>query len=183
MNQNVGASFGLSVLTVVFFAVALYQPDKPPPTLAASHGPSRVKAVEAAPPTASETPSRSTPKATADASTLAPGPKAPVVAARVAVRSRSDVDGRRTVGAPDVPRQRRAEPVRAAVARPVSRRSPLGVKPRESFTEARRGESLADVAHRVYGSADGANPLWLANRDILERADVALAAGTLLRTP
>lgn len=29
MNENVGASFGLSVLTVVFFAVLLYQPDEP----------------------------------------------------------------------------------------------------------------------------------------------------------
>lgn len=29
MNENVGASFGLSLLVVFFFAVALYQPDKP----------------------------------------------------------------------------------------------------------------------------------------------------------
>src|SRR5947209_2755532 len=31
MNRNVGASFGLSVLTVLTFAVVLYQPDGPPP--------------------------------------------------------------------------------------------------------------------------------------------------------
>lgn len=30
MNENVGASFGLSVLVVLCFAVALYQPDRPP---------------------------------------------------------------------------------------------------------------------------------------------------------
>ena len=30
MNENVGASVGLSLLVVLFFAVALYQPDKPP---------------------------------------------------------------------------------------------------------------------------------------------------------
>ena len=29
MNENVGASFGLSVLVVLCFAVALYQPDPP----------------------------------------------------------------------------------------------------------------------------------------------------------
>ena len=29
MNENVGASFGLSVLIVVFFAVVLYQPELP----------------------------------------------------------------------------------------------------------------------------------------------------------
>ena len=30
MNEHVGASFGLSVLIVLFFTVALYQPDKVP---------------------------------------------------------------------------------------------------------------------------------------------------------
>ena len=36
MNENVGASFGLSVLVVLCFAVALYQPDPPAEKLPAA---------------------------------------------------------------------------------------------------------------------------------------------------
>jgi hypothetical protein len=51
------------------------------------------------------------------------------------------------------------------------------------MTRTREGETLADVALRVYGSADRANLLWLANRDFLDRRDDPLRAGTPLRTP
>ena len=56
-------------------------------------------------------------------------------------------------------------------------------EPRSSFTTARDGESLDDVAVRVYGSADQVDALWRANRDLLLRRDSPLKAGDMLRTP
>jgi hypothetical protein len=55
--------------------------------------------------------------------------------------------------------------------------------PRSAFTLVGKGESLDDVAARVYGTADKAEWLWLSNRDLIERKDAALRAGMLLRTP
>jgi hypothetical protein len=54
---------------------------------------------------------------------------------------------------------------------------------RSAFTQANEGESLADVAERVYGSSDAIERLWKANRDLLDSRDERLAAGTVLRTP
>jgi hypothetical protein len=45
------------------------------------------------------------------------------------------------------------------------------------------GETLSEVAERVYGSPDAAEALWMANRDRIDRPDARLAAGTILRTP
>jgi hypothetical protein len=53
----------------------------------------------------------------------------------------------------------------------------------EGFTQALEGETLRDVAVRVYGSADEAEALWRLNRDLVARRDATLSAGTLLRTP
>lgn len=61
-----------------------------------------------------------------------------------------------------------------------------GKKPRparSAFTQATEGESLTDVAVRVYGTSDAAKTLWMANRDLIERPETVLVAGTLLRTP
>jgi hypothetical protein len=166
MNQNVTASFGLSVLIVLVFAVALYQPDPPPATAASEPSP----AAPAPAPQRAETPAG--PPLLPTAATLGnPSalPPPPAVANR-----------------PQVPTMARGAAVAAPVrARPVSRRSELRppVEPRGAFTVSRAGESLADVASRVYGSRDDANRLWRANRDVLDHADVALHAGTLLRTP
>ncbi len=140
MNENVGASFGLSFLIVGFFAVALYQPDKPPPPVAAVPAASPVEPVEAHPP---------------EAVTVRP------VAAR--------------------PRERAA-----TVARPVSHRPTREVvrlEPRGVFTRVRDGETLADVALRVYGAESASGNLWAANRDLLDRPDAPLSAGSVLRTP
>ena len=125
MDKNVGASFGLSVLIVVFFAVILYQPDNPAPTAAAV---ASVEPLEAHPPELSPTP--------------------PVASA--------------------------ARPATSNVARPVSVRS---VEPRGPFTTVREGESLADVARRVYGRAGCVEVLWLANRDRLDRVDSPVTLG------
>jgi nucleoid-associated protein YgaU len=127
MNQNVGASFGLSVLIVLLFAVILYQPDTPPPPVASK---APIEAVEAHPP----------------ADILPP----------------------------------------AVVAKPVDRIAPTRVvpdEPRGAFTRVRDGETLSDVAHRIYGGGDAVKTLWLANRDRLDRVDAPLAPGSILRTP
>jgi hypothetical protein len=55
--------------------------------------------------------------------------------------------------------------------------------PQQAFTAVRQGESLRDVAIRVYGSVDELDSLWRANRDVLPRKDSALTAGSVLRTP
>jgi nucleoid-associated protein YgaU len=45
------------------------------------------------------------------------------------------------------------------------------------------GETLTDVALRVYGTADASRTLWLANRDVIDRTATPLHAGVMLRTP
>jgi hypothetical protein len=55
--------------------------------------------------------------------------------------------------------------------------------PQQAFAAVRQGETLRDVAIRVYGSADDLDSLWRANRDVLPRKDSPLAAGSVLRTP
>jgi hypothetical protein len=57
------------------------------------------------------------------------------------------------------------------------------VAPRPTFAIVEQGESLAEVAVRVYGSKDATEALWQANRDQVERVDSPLARGTLLRAP
>ena len=47
----------------------------------------------------------------------------------------------------------------------------------------KQGESLEDVAIRVYGSSDPVDTLWRANRDLLPHRDSPLSAGAVLRTP
>src|SRR6185312_14565351 len=100
---------------------------------------------------------------------------APAVAAPPPERvgAAAALDRRGTPGRPGpiAARAERPEGV-GLVARPVSRRAPAPPadrEPRGSFTLTRDGESLADVARRVYGSDEEARTLWLANRDLLDR--------------
>jgi hypothetical protein len=74
--------------------------------------------------------------------------------------------------APTTPASRPATTIR------TSRR-----QPDSAFTCAAPGETLADVAARVYGSREASKTLWKANRDRLEAPDVPLVAGMMLRTP
>ena len=145
MNENVGASFGLSVLIVVFFAVVLYQPETPQPPVAAVPPTATAEPVEARPPEA------------------LPAPK---VVVRPAARSDPQ----------------RVEVVSRPVSRPSPRRNPSR-EPRGTFTKARDGETLADVARRVYGDDNALKTLWAANRDLLDRVDDPVVAGSILRTP
>jgi hypothetical protein len=72
-------------------------------------------------------------------------------------------------------------PVTAREAAPAP--TPVILPAQEGFTQALEGETLRDVAVRVYGSADEAEALWRLNRDLVARRDATLSAGTLLRTP
>jgi hypothetical protein len=71
------------------------------------------------------------------------------------------------------------------VARRVAVTSPAG--PRGAFTEVLEGETLGDVAARVYGAdaPGGPDALRRANRDILHDpgSDAQIRPGTVLRTP
>jgi hypothetical protein len=160
MNQNVGASFSLSVLTVLAFAVALYQPENTgqpsltnPPNSSTSAGPG---IIEARPPGLPPMIPESLPEQYVAVSKPAP---------------------LRPEAGPG--------PSAAATARPVARRVTVDQprRPRAAFTKVRSGESLADVARRVYGSDVAAETLWKSNRDLLDREDVPLREGDLLRTP
>jgi hypothetical protein len=62
-------------------------------------------------------------------------------------------------------------------------RRPAGRRPRDPFTDVESGESLDDVALRIYGSTEAAKALWIANRDQVESPNAPLRAGMLLRTP
>jgi nucleoid-associated protein YgaU len=55
--------------------------------------------------------------------------------------------------------------------------------PQAAFTEVQKGETLRDVAKRVYGSTDALDSLWRANRDVLPHIDSPLSSGSVLRTP
>jgi nucleoid-associated protein YgaU len=63
-------------------------------------------------------------------------------------------------------------------AAPSGPRAPL-----RTYTLATKGESVADIAERVYGSRRYATELWRANRDQLASASASLAEGSVLRTP
>lgn len=54
---------------------------------------------------------------------------------------------------------------------------------RGAFTKTRGGESLADVAERVYGTRTAVDSLWRANRDVLNAPDDPIEEGLILRTP
>jgi hypothetical protein len=56
-------------------------------------------------------------------------------------------------------------------------------EPGPGFAIARPGETLPDVALRVYGSTDASEVIWRSNRDLLPHRDSPLRAGALLRTP
>jgi nucleoid-associated protein YgaU len=180
MNRNVAASFGLSVLIVVFFAVALYQRDPPSAPTSLDQAAATAGLSETDP-------------ALSNDSRRAAGREAAPIGPRVSTRTlpRHEPVG---IGRPIASRSAvdRFPPDRflpvasSATAVPVARRgadSLRSLAPRGAFTKVIAGESLSDVANRVYGRSDEVRTLWLANRDLLDSAEGLLRPGTLLRTP
>ncbi len=172
MNRNVPASFGLSVVIVLFFAVVLYQPDPPPASVGRVEAP-----VRSDPSPAPLTTTHEVEVEVSTAATIVP-PTVPTT------DRRSPAQASEPASAPVAVLVERRAPT--PPARTVSRREPIVEAPKEprgAFTQSRAGESLSDVAQRVYGKEDQARALWLANRDVLDRVDSPLRPGTLLRTP
>jgi nucleoid-associated protein YgaU len=56
-------------------------------------------------------------------------------------------------------------------------------RPSAVFATANPGESLADLAQRVYGEGADLDALWKINRDQLPTKESELRAGMVLRTP
>lgn len=187
MNRHVGASFTLSVLVVVFFAVILYEPEhaRHPRPAGSVSAPQESAATSA--PVPIPTPGIPLTEAVTDAM------PEPVASAAVRDTPGSAVERLPRASAREVrssPRvaSARSRPYGAAsdsstTVRVASSRQALDRGRRSAFTHVVDGESLADVAVRVYGTSEAASALWRANRDIIDRSDASLRAGTLLRTP
>jgi hypothetical protein len=71
----------------------------------------------------------------------------------------------------------------SGVLKPVSERRRLPPDEHAGFIRVGEGESLSDVAARLYGTRARSQTLWLANRDLIADQNVPLPPGTLLRTP
>jgi hypothetical protein len=153
MDRQPGASITLSFALVGVFAIILYQPE---------HAPFPHKGEDIAvgnaehPPPPPDPPPPMPPPTAAEPLTAEPAP-APAPAAAVILAG--------------------AGPNRPSSRPPVMRPA------QEGFTQALEGETLHDVALRVYGSADETEALWRLNRDLVSGREATLSAGTLLRTP
>ncbi len=167
MNEHAGPACALSGLIVGIFAILLHDNTPPPPS------PKAVASTRAGESSKPDAPGLPRPIQAVGAS---PSPlvKGPVVAAR---------EVQVAVAGPPRPPAPGVQPELAAPTRPPKKPRPSPPSPRPSFAIVGDGESLADVAARVYGSEDAAEALWKANRDQVERIDSPLARGTLLRVP
>lgn len=56
-------------------------------------------------------------------------------------------------------------------------------RPKAAFDRVGAGETLADVAHRVYGDGANVEALWRVNRDQLASTASEVHPGMVLRTP
>ena len=151
MNQHIGASYTLSVLIVIGFALLMAKSDNTVPTRrdgAAKSNP-RVKARE----------QTTEPVARVK---VAPKPAQRQIEASIVMPASSP----------------------APLTRPVSHIKPATApKSRGEFTSVGPGESLAEVARRVYGSEAHVAKLWHANRDQLPDRSTPPRVGMTLRTP
>lgn len=201
MNRNVGASFSLSVLTVLTFAVILYEPDRPPAnaTLWSVDDLATVEVVEALPPS-SIGPQASPgvgPAAVRNPFDTTLGPATRLTPNEFPKIVHATEPASATRGTNPMTRQvssRRAGPGFARPPQgPTARNEPktfpppaspaVATGPKGDFARARAGESLADIAARVYGDRGRAEALWRANRDALDSPAGQVPEGALLRTP
>ena len=175
MNQKMGASYTLSVLIVLGITLLLHpgptasrQPAKPspPPTPVASRPEAAGQSAVGPPPSLVET-----------RDVVPPSARPREVASTPIVRSRHA-----TRPVPPTPARLVSASTIATLATPKP--APLSPpQPRGQFARTRLGETLADVARRVYGPGASVDALWRANRDILAAVDHPVEPGTLLRTP
>jgi outer membrane biosynthesis protein TonB len=195
MNRHVGASFTLSVLVVGFFAIVLYQPERES-TFPQVPGSLASEPVQPSPPAPVPRPQRTSGVPPPETPT-APGPKPS------SESNRSNVAHEPSAPPPSPPEipiepspgvsKARPDPpeLETKVAIPTDppprvraiSRTRVVSAPWSAFTLVGDGESLDDVALRVYGTTEKSQWLWRANRDLIDRKDASLRAGMLLRTP
>jgi hypothetical protein len=181
MNRQVGPSIVLSVLIVVFFAVALFQQDAPR-TAAPPSG------AKAGPAIASSSPAF--PRRSVDRSSLpvVKGDPKEASTESVSPQSRAVVHASSKKAAeitPAVARSIRApaEPRTEPPREKLTERIGAAHQPRAAFVVVNAAETIEEVAWRVYGTNDQVDSLWRANRDALPRRDSPLTTGMVLRTP
>jgi hypothetical protein len=168
MDQHLGASITMSFGLVVLFAIALYQPDQTP-------------LPQADPEVTAAKPERPAPTPQAPLPELTPSE--PLAGRPSPAAIAPDAGGMRPI-ATAVSRADPIDPVpHQSSARAPTRQSVPVLPPCDGFTQSLEGETLRDVAIRVYGSSDDAESLWRLNRDLLRRREGILPTGTLLRTP
>ena len=211
MSRQAGPSIVLSVLIVCFFAVALFERDAPRKQtrqVRSFAGVSTARTSGAPAPTGTAEPPgrRADSKKAQSQRALSPpsplprdqfasGPNVRVASAGSQPRSVTSRHTRRMKPAgaggtlPPARVSQTATRVLGARQTPDARASAAGRRitsarsPDSAFTVAVDGETIEDIASRVYGNPDRAESLWRANRDTLPTRDSRLSAGMLLRTP
>ena len=181
MTQQAFPSILLSVAIVCFFAVALHRREARPPDAQAS-------VVRRKPADKGEKwTARSVQKPERGTTER---PPAPIVGRRESATRDSAggpmAEARKVVSAanrsePGIRRATRPSTGRARLEPPT--RPPTVQATRPALTIARSGETIADVARRVYGGNAGADVLLRANRDVVSDTEATIPAGTVLRTP
>jgi nucleoid-associated protein YgaU len=180
MNEHAGPACALSGLIVGIFAVLLHDNTPPPPV--------PVTPVQVAPATSPPGGGSSKPEIP---STIRQTPSGAIAAAPP--RAEEPASALPTVQTREIPAavsESSRFPTTEVRHRQAKTKSPnqvpkkpTPVTPRPAFAIVEQGETLAQVAVRVYGSNDATEALWQANRDQVERVDSPLARGTLLRVP
>jgi hypothetical protein len=204
MNRQVIPSMILSVLIVCSFAIALFERDPDAAGRKADPGPA---AKTSTPPSASPSPGLA--NASASAARLAEpataGARTPGQETSVTTEPPPQANGLRERGSDPAPApvpsvapganaprpeetgagrpSTATEPAAGASSAAPPSTAPASTVPRAAYTVVQKGETLKDVAVRVYGSSDGLDSFWRANRDVLPRSDSPLSAGAVLRTP
>lgn len=181
MTRQAFPSILLSVAIVCFFTVALYRRDPHPPAIGktADHPKAKSATDRVAVRTIGVMKQRPI------TSTDAPVPARLDSAARIR-RTGSRAEPRKIASAVNrgAERSSRAIPPSKPRERSAIEPRPSIVKAaRPALTVARAGETIADVARRVYGRDVGVEALCRANRDVVRDPKAAIAAGTVLKTP
>ena len=158
MNQNVTLSFGLSLLTLLFFTVVLRPTD----------------------PARDPSPPREA------SSRLEPSPKAtPPVAEPEKSEAASKPEERspKQVEPPSRPSEKTPAKPEARSEPPPAPPSPSPPAPRSPMTAVKESETLEAFAKRVYGPEGDPMDVWKSNRDLLNTPKDPIPPGTMLRTP
>jgi len=183
MNEHAGPACALSGLIVGVFAILLHERNPTPPGPLAPVQKASPQDGSASKSETSASIQRAVPREVLARPT--PAESAPI--ARPTVTRRVVAVDPAQPSPPRVPERNPGSPTRLiASGPPVKALQKLASKTspsRSSFAIVGPGETLADVAKRVYGSKDAAEAIWKANRDQVEKRDAPLSAGTLLRTP